>query len=142
METRNDEAVLHNRELQRIRQQKYQGRLKEKDQPEQRPKTPQKHGRTCQLSDVKTGKENDSRTPERKCELQQEGSNQQETKRCPCCKMVQEDGPSERTGVATVSHINSSSPHSHPPVLAAQHCMRKASSRFRRKFLSSLPAAS
>lgn len=39
METRSDEAVLHNRALQRIRQQKYQERLKEKDQFEQRPET-------------------------------------------------------------------------------------------------------
>lgn len=40
-ETRGDEAVLHNRELQKIQQQKYRERLKEKDQLEQRSKTPQ-----------------------------------------------------------------------------------------------------
>lgn len=57
-ETRGDEAVLHNRELQKIRLQKYRERLKEKDQLDQRPKTPQTRKKNCQLSGGKTEKGN------------------------------------------------------------------------------------
>ena len=135
METRNDEAVLHNRELQRIRQQKYQGRLKEKDQPEQRPKTPQTRKK---LSDIKTGKENDSRA-----KMGGVTRGQQSTRN--------EEMPMLRSGPRRQPQWKDRSRHSvpHQQLIAPQPstgsgsaALRTASSRFRRKFLSSLPAAS
>lgn len=60
-------------------------------------------------------------------------------KRRLCCKAVQEDSPSERTGVGRVSHINSIAPQ--PSTGSGSVALRTASSRFRKKFLSSLPAA-
>lgn len=56
-ETRGDEAVLHNRELQKIRLQKYRERLKEKDQLDQRPKTPQTRKKTVNCQAEKQRKE-------------------------------------------------------------------------------------
>ena len=136
-ETRGDKAVLHNRELQKIQQRKYGERLKEKDQLEQRPKTPQTQKN---LSTVR------QKNRERK-QLQRE--NMSHNKKSAINKKRREAyaaKQSKKTASVKKQCIITALPQpnmtsSQPSTSSGGAALWTASSRFRKKFLSSLPAA-
>ena len=136
-ETRGDEAVLHNRELQKIQQQKYRERLKEKDQLEQRPKTPQTQKNLLTVR---------QKNRERK-QLQRE--NMSHNKKSAINKKRREAyaaKQSKKTASVKKQCIITALPQpnmtsSQPSTSSGSAALWTTSSRFRKKFLSSLPAA-
>ena len=135
-ETRGDEAVLHNRELQKIHLQKYRERLKEKDQLDQRPKTPQTRKK---LSTVR--RKNKERKQLQKKNMSRNKKSAINKKRRDAAKRPKKTASVKGQCTTTALPQPNTTTSSQPSTSSGSAALRTASCRFRKRFPSSLPTA-